>query len=222
VLKCDIRKYFPSIDHDILYELIAHTIKDPNVLWLVRRIIDSSNPQEPAHAYFPGDDLFTPFERRKGIPIGNLTSQFFANIYINGFDHFVKRTLGCHYYLRYVDDFVTLSNEKRFLHKVKDQMAAYLASLRLKLHETKCQVFPVTQGVPFLGYRIFPTHRLLKRENVQRFRKRVKVLQSQFSQDMITVGKVSLSVQSWIAHASHADTYGLRRKVLSDVAFQRG
>jgi retron-type reverse transcriptase len=222
VLKCDIRKYFPSIDHEILYGLIARKLKDPDVLWLIRRIIDSSNPQEPVQTYFPGDDLFTPFERRKGIPIGNLTSQFFANIYLNGFDHFVKRKLGCRYYLRYVDDFVALSNDKGLLHEVKDQMAEYLATLRLKLHDTKCQVFPVTQGASFLGYRIFPTHRLLKRQNVRRFQKRLQVLQHQFRQDSIRVEKVGQSIQSWIAHASHADTYGLRRKVLSGVTFQRG
>ena len=104
VLKCDIKKYFPSIDHDILYGLIARRIKDPDVLWLIKLIIDSSNAQEPVFAYFPGDDLFTPYERRKGLPIGNLTSQFFANIFLNGFDHFVKRELGCRHYIRFVDD----------------------------------------------------------------------------------------------------------------------
>jgi RNA-directed DNA polymerase len=83
-------------------------------------------------------------------------------------------------------------------------------------------VFPVTQGAAFLGYRIFPTHRLLRRENVRRFQKRLKVLQSQFSSGIITVENVGQSVQSWIAHASHADTYGLRRKVLSGAPFQRG
>ncbi|MFH1567835.1 MAG: reverse transcriptase/maturase family protein, partial [Gemmatimonadota bacterium] len=103
-LQCDIRRYFPSIDHAILYGQMERRIKDPEVLWLVRRIIDSSNPQEPVHTYFPGDDLFTPFERRKGLPIGNLTSQFFANVYLDGLDHFAKRRLGCRSYIRYVDD----------------------------------------------------------------------------------------------------------------------
>lgn len=222
VLTCDIRKYFPSIDHDILYERIARKIKDRDVLWLIRRILDSSNPQEPVHTYFPGDDLFTPFERRKGIPIGNLTSQFFANIYLTGFDHFVQRDLGCRNYLRYVDDFVVLSNDKGFLHEVKARMVEYLATLRLQLHDKKCQIAPVTQGTSFLGYRIFPTHRLLKRENVRRFQRRVRKMQAQFSREHITVEKVGQSMQSWIAHASHANTYGLRRKLLEDVAFQRG
>ena len=222
VLKCDIKKYFPSIDHEILYDLIEQKIKDPDVLWLVKLILDSSNPQEPVYEYFPGDDLLTPYERRKGIPIGNLTSQFFANVYLNGFDHFVKRKLGCRHYIRFVDDFVALSDDRAFLHEVKERMADYLSGLRLKLHETKCQVFPVTQGTPFLGYRIFPTHRLLKRENVRHFQRRLKVLQRDYSRGALTVEKVGQSVRSWIAHASHADTFGLRRRVLRGVTFQRG
>lgn len=222
VLQCDIRKYFPSIDHEILYELIARKVKDADALWLVRMIIDSSNPQEPFYEYFSGDDLLTPYDRRKGLPIGNLTSQFFANIYLNGFDHFVKRHLGCRYYIRYVDDFVVLSDDKTFLHEVKARMVDYLARLRLKLHDSKCQIFPVTQGTTFLGYRIFPTHRLLKRANVRRFQERLKVLQRQYSRGMLTVGEVGQSIQSWIAHAAHADTFGVRRRVLYGVTFQRG
>ena len=93
VLKCDVRKFFPSIDHQILKDLVARKIKDTGVLWLVDRIIDGSNPQEPVSAWFPGDDLFTPSERRRGLPIGNQTRQFSANVYLNPFDHFVKEVL---------------------------------------------------------------------------------------------------------------------------------
>ncbi|MGH7495211.1 MAG: reverse transcriptase domain-containing protein [bacterium] len=82
-LKCDVRKYFPSLDHEILKAEIRRTIACPDTLWLINRIIDGSNVQEPFFEYFSGDDLFTPFERRKGLPIGNLTSQFFANVYLN-------------------------------------------------------------------------------------------------------------------------------------------
>ena len=222
VLQCDIRKYFPSIDHEILYQLVVRRIKDPDALWLIKHIIDSSNPQEPIHAYFPGDDLFTPFERRRGLPIGNLTSQFLANVYLNGFDHFVKRDLGCRYYIRYVDDFVVFSDDKDFLHQVKQQMAAYLTDLRLQLHPGKCQIFPVTQGATFLGYRIFPTHRLLKRENAHRFQRRLREMQHAYAHCGLTLEQVDQSIQSWIAHAGHAATFGLRRKLLSGAIFQRG
>ncbi len=222
VLQCDIKKYFPSIDHDILYAIIARKIKDPDVLWLVRRIIDSSNPQEPVVDYFPGDDLFSPTERRKGIPIGNLTSQFFANVYLNGFDHFVKRTLGGKAYIRYTDDFVLLSNDKSDLHAAKDEIATHLAGLRLKLHPRKSQIFPVSQGTCFLGYRIFTTHRRLKVPNVHRARRRLRRLQADYANGRVSLAQVSQSVQSWVAHAAHADTYGLRQHVLGGVAFRRG
>ena len=94
VLKCDIRKYFPSIDHGILEELLGRAVKCRETLRLASLIIDGSNPQEEAVAYFPGDNLFTPFERRRGLPIGNQTSQFFANVYLNPLDQFVLRELG--------------------------------------------------------------------------------------------------------------------------------
>ena len=115
VLKADVRKFFPSMDHQILKDLVARKIKDPHVLWLVAKIIDSSNPQEPVWIWFPGDDLFTPSERRRGIPIGNQTSQFFANVYLNPLDHFVKDRLRAGGYVRYVDDLLVFAHEKRQL-----------------------------------------------------------------------------------------------------------
>jgi retron-type reverse transcriptase len=106
VLKADIQKFFPSLDHDIAKELVARKIKDPDVPWLVGQIIDHSNPQEEVVNYFPGDHLVTPSERRRGIPIGNQTSQFFANVYLDPLDHFVKDRLAIKGYVRYVDDFL--------------------------------------------------------------------------------------------------------------------
>jgi retron-type reverse transcriptase len=103
ILQCDIKKFFPSIDHEILKALLRRKIKCHQTLWLIDTIIDNSNPQEPVCDYFPGDDLLTPLERRKGLPIGNLTSQCFANFYLSGFDHFVKERLKATKYLRYVD-----------------------------------------------------------------------------------------------------------------------
>ena len=110
VLKCDVRKFFPSLNHQILKNLIAHKIKDPHVLWLVDRIIDGSNLQESLDVGLPSDEL-TPSERcRHGLPIGNQTSQFFANVYMNPWDHFVKEVLRCKSYIRYCDDFLVFSN----------------------------------------------------------------------------------------------------------------
>ena len=118
VLKADVRKFFPSIDHQILKTLITRKIKDPDVLWLVGLIIDHSNPQDPVLMWFPGDDLFTPTERRRGLPLGNQTSQFFANVYLDPLDHFVCDRLGSSY-VRYVDDFLVFADDKRRLHEVR-------------------------------------------------------------------------------------------------------
>lgn len=100
VLQCDIRKYFPSIDHGLLKAALRRKIKCPETLWLIDQIIDHSNPQGSVLEYFPGDDLLTPLSHRQGLPIGNLTSQFFANVYLNGFDHFVKEELKAKKYVR--------------------------------------------------------------------------------------------------------------------------
>ena len=104
VLKCDVRKFFPSIDHQILKDRIARKIKDEDVLALAGSIIDNSNEQVSVPGHFPGDDLFTQLDRRRGLPIGNQTSQFFGNVYLDALDHFIKEDLGCPGYIRYVDD----------------------------------------------------------------------------------------------------------------------
>src|SRR5262249_325547 len=161
------------LDHEILKSRVARKTKDPDVLQLVGRIIDGSNPQEEVVSYFPGDDLFTPAERRRGIPLGNQTSQFFANVYLDPLHHFVKDRLGIKGYGRYVDDFLVFSDDKRHLADVREQIRDFLVSLRLRLHPTKNVVFPVRDGIRFLGYRVLPTHRLLAKENVWRFLRRV-------------------------------------------------
>ena len=244
VLKCDIKKYFPSIDHGILKTRFRKKIRDANVLWLMGLIVDFSNPQEGLldeqdtardrpSPYGSGDILGTardgfslPDEagtvRRRGIPIGNLTSQFYANIYLNGFDHFVKETLKCKHYIRYVDDFVVLDNDKARLHQVKAEMEAYLAQhLRLRLHEHKCQISPVKTGTDFLGYRVFPTHRLLRQTSVTRARRRLRRLQRDYAAGEISQEAVKHSVQSWLGHVKHVDTYGLRRAIFSQITFRR-
>ena len=156
VLKADIQKFFPSLDHEICKALVARRIKDPDVLWLAGQIIDHSNPQEEVRNWFPGDDLFTPAERRRGIPIGNQTSQFFSNVYLDSLDHFIKERLGIQGYVRYVDDFLVFSDDKQHLGDVRERVKDFLISLRLRLHRNKSIVFPVKSGIRFFGYRDFP------------------------------------------------------------------
>jgi len=221
VLKCDIKKYFPSIDHKILKENIRKKIADQKTLWLIDTIIDNSNPQEKINVYFPGDDLFTPWERRRGLPIGNLTSQFFANVYLNDFDHFVKEKLRCKAYQRYVDDFVMLDNDKMRLKEMGKAANEFLMGLRLSIHPKKYQIFLNNQGIDFLGYLVFPTHIRLRKSNALRFRRRFKKMAEKYRAGKIKLENVNPSVQSWLGHACFANTYNLRRSIFSQIKFQK-
>ncbi|WP_166822424.1 reverse transcriptase domain-containing protein [Thalassoroseus pseudoceratinae] len=221
VFKADIRKFFPSMDHAILKEQVARKIKDPDVLWLSGLIIDGSNPQEEVRDHFPGDDLLTPGERRRGIPIGNQTSQFFANVYLDPLDHFVKERLRFKGYVRYVDDFLLFSDDKRQLNEARQQISEFLIQLRLKLHSRKNTIFPVEEGIRFLGYRVFPTHRLLAKENVWRFVRRVRRMQAQYREGEIGLPEIKQRLMSWSGHARQADTHRLRTYLFDTIAFRR-
>ena len=171
-LKLDVRRYFPSIDQAILKEVLRHHLRDERVLALLDLIIDTGPESAPAPpVYFPGNGLLTPLERRCGIPIGNLTSQFFANLYLNDLDHGVKEVLRAPAYLRYVDDMVLLDDDKGRLLAGRDWIEDQLATLRLQLHLDLGKVSQVGEGIDLLGYHVFPHHRRLRNENGLRFRR---------------------------------------------------
>lgn len=221
-LKLDVSRYFPTIDHAILKQQIARQIKDKKVLQLFDLLIDSSPRfnEERIH-YFAGDDLLTPLERAKGLPIGNLTSQFLANLYLNGLDHFIKQELRAKAYLRYVDDLVLLSNSKAELHTWCAEISQYLAGLRLVLHPRKVNIFRVCDGVDVLGYRVFPHHRLLRNDNGFRFARRLRAFAEAYAKGELDWEDINPSVQSWIGHASQADTYQLRKTIFDSTLFSR-
>jgi retron-type reverse transcriptase len=219
-LKCDVKKYFASIDHAILKGLLRRVLTCRRTLALADRIIDGSNPQEEVVAYFPGDDLFTPFERRRGIPLGNQTSQFFANVYLNGLDHYVKRQLGPGRYVRYVDDFLLFGDRKQVLHEMRQAIEDYLEGLRLRLHPGKSRVYRSSEGVTFLGWRLFPGRARLVRPNVIRFRRRLREMRRAFGSGEIGWDHIRPRVMSWIAHASHGDTWRLREQIFEQHTFQ--
>ncbi|NJR63882.1 MAG: RNA-directed DNA polymerase [Cyanobacteria bacterium CRU_2_1] len=213
ILQCDIRKYFPSIDHEILKTILRRKIKCPETLWLIDRIIDGSNPQGEAVEYFPGDDLLTPVQRRKGLPIGNLTSQFFANVYLNGLDHFVKEQLQAQRYLRYVDDFCVFSDDRAFLETARLAIETYLNSLRLKLHPIKTQLFETCCGANFVGFRILPDRIRVRNHNLKRARHRFRQLQQDYITGQVSLTELKQRLQSWEAHLLHGDTHRLRREI---------
>ncbi len=220
-LQGDIRKYFPSIDHEILKALIRKRIKCPDTLWLIDTIIDASNEQEPVVEYFPGDDLLTPIQRRKGLPIGNLTSQFFANLYLSPFDHFAKRQLQLQCYVRYVDDFAAFSDSWQELADARVAMEAFLATLRLKMHPIKSQLFETAYGANFVGFRVLPDRIRVRNDNLRRARKRMQQLQQAYEAGDISLKPLIQRLQSWEAHLIHGDTYRLRRKIFDHYVFRR-
>ena len=219
VLQCDVQQFFPAVDHAILMQIIQRVIVDPDALWLIQTILDSGQGVLSGAydmRYFPGDDLMAVL-RPRGLPIGNLTSQFWANVYLNPFDHFVKRELKCSAYLRYVDDFLLFADDKQTLWTWRAMVLDYFASLRLTLHEARCHPQPVNEGIPFLGFIVFPTHRRLKRRKGIAYRRRLKGLLTCYQAGDIPLETVSASVRGWVNHARHGQTYGLRRSLFREL-----
>lgn len=213
-LKLDIASYFPSIDRDILKAQLRRQLKDRSALNLFDTILDHApQPLNKPIRYFAGDDLLTPLERPTGLPIGNLTSQVLANLYLNDLDHFIKEKLRVKAYLRYVDDLILLDDDKAFLWACRDAIAAELEKLRLILHPAKINLFQTRLGVDVLGYRIFPRCRLFRNDNGYRFARKLKRFAAGYACGRLDWEDFNRSVQSWIGHASHADTFQLREKL---------
>jgi RNA-directed DNA polymerase len=221
VLQCDVRQFFPSIDHAILRDVLARKIGDAQVMWLVDQILASGVgvlSEEYDMAWFPGDDLLAA-GRPRGLPIGNLTSQFWANCYLNRFDHFVKRELRCPAYLRYVDDFLLFGDDKRRLWSWKSAIRERLAQLRLTVHEQQAQVRSTGEGIPFLGFVVRPNQRRLKRRNGVAYARRLRQMACEYAAGVLTFEQVTASVQGWVNHARYGNTTGLRQALLANVKF---
>jgi len=215
VLRADIVRHFPSLDHAVLFDILADTVHDNDTRWLMERVIASGAgvlADEYEMVYFPGDDLFAA-NRPRGLPIGNLTSQFWSNCHLNPLDWFIIQDLGCPAYLRYVDDFALFSDSKRQLYAWKQALMAFLATLRLTIHEPQAQVIPCAHGIPWLGFVVYPTHRRLKARNVVRFSQRLEHNIDLYEAGEITFAELDASVQGWVNHVRYADTWGLREHV---------
>jgi len=210
VLRADIYRYFPAMDHAILKSDLRRRIACRQTLWLLDTLIDGSNPQEPVNLYFPGDDLLTPAMRHRGLPIGNLTSQLFGNVYLDPLDHFAKEVLRAPY-VRYVDDFALFHDDPAVLLEWRQRMDDFLARRRLKLHPVKTFVAPTTEAAEFLGYVLLPgDHRRLPEANVRRFRNRLRGLRDRWRAGTVDADAVQQHILAWIAHAENADTWRLR------------
>ena len=184
-LKMDIRKFYPSIDHDILFEIVQKKIKCPDTLWLLEDIIYS----------IPGG---------KNVPIGNYTSQWLGNLYMNELDQFLKHAMKIRHYIRYCDDFILLHRDKRFLHRAAEEIESFLAE-RLALTLSKNDVFPVRQGIDFLGYRHFPNYILVRKSTGKRIKRRMMELPHKLERGEITPDQCRSSIAStdgWLKWAN--------------------
>jgi len=190
-LKGDIKQYFPSINREILKNMIDKKIIDEKMNNLLYIIIDGA-------------------PNVKGIPIGNLTSQLFANIYLNSFDHFIKERLKIKYYVRYMDDFIILMPLKYQLRELLLLINDYLIDILQLTLNSKSSIFNYRRGIDFLGYRIWPTHRLLRKRSVKKIKRYLKYCEK----NNIPFVERRQIINAWLGHASYANTYNLRQKIL--------
>ena len=189
-LKCDIRKFYPSINHDILLSIVRQKIKCKDTLWLIENIVRS----------FPGG---------KNTPIGNFTSQWFGNLYMNELDKWIKQTKRRKAYVRYCDDFVLFDNDKEELHKLRNEIEVFLKD-RLALTFSKWSIFPVTQGLDYLGYRHFREKVLLRRSTARRVKKRMQLLPKRLDRNEITINQYRSSIASTEGWLKWSNSYNLK------------
>jgi RNA-directed DNA polymerase len=213
VLQCDIAQFFPSIDHAILRAILQRILPDESAFWLIDRILASGQDilaGEYDMVYFSGDELFSA-QRPRGLPIGNLTSQLWANCYLNPLDHFVRRELGCNAYLRYVDDFLLFGDDKKELMRWRNAIIKRLEQMRLTLHAGSAHPQCGAAGIPFLGFRIFPDYRRLKQRKGFAYRRKLRHLIQIAGRETIRA-----SVQGWLNHVRYADTVHLCQSMLRE------
>ncbi len=198
--KADIEKYFDNVNHNLLIQIIEEKIKDREIIWLIKQILKNYS-----------------CSKGKGMPLGNYTSQFFANIYLNKLDYFVKHQLRCKYYIRYVDDFVILHKTKEQLQKWEDKIDLFLKKeLRIKLHKNKSQVVSLHKGIKFLGFRIFYYYRILRKSNINHLRNQLQDWKLLYDENLISYKKIIERLEGWFVHAKHGNTHNLRKKILKE------
>ena len=198
-LKCDVKKFFASVNHQILLKILAKRIGDQDLLALLEKIITSHSP---------------------GMLLGNLTSQFFANIYLNELDQFIKHELKVKYYVRYADDFVFLSPDRRYLEDLIRPVEHFLhEELDVTLHPRKVIFQKFRSGIDFLGYIIFPRHILPRTKTKKRLVKKIKEKITEFKQGKISEERLNATIQSYLGYLSHADTYKFRKELENQIWF---
>lgn len=209
VIKGDISKYFYSIDHEILKDNLRPLIKEYDVWWLIEQIIDSTEGP--------------------GIPLGNQSSQWFANFYLSKFDHYVKEKLQIKYYIRYMDDWMAIVENKEEAKQKLEAMKIFLEEeLKLKTNK-KTQIFPLKNGVDFLGFHVYMTDsgkvvRKIRTASKRAMKRKLKSFKVKYAKGVMTKEAVERSYESWKGHASHGNCYGLIKEmdILYKNIFEKG
>jgi len=197
-LKADIKKYFDNVDHKILINILRKKINDNNVILLIKKILKNN----------------LNLIKNKSMPLGNYTSQFFANVYLNELDYFIKHKLKAKYYIRYVDDFIILNKNKNVLEFYKEEINKFLKNnLKIELHQDKTKIIPLHKGIKFLGFRIFYYFKLFKESNIRQIKRNLAEWNYLFKNNVISKEKLKNKINGWIAHASHGNNYNLIKKL---------
>lgn len=200
-LRADVKHYFRKIDREILLQIIRRQISCRKTINLIKKILDN-------------------FEKGKGMPLGNLTSQFFANVYLNELDQFVKHKLKVKYYIRYVDDFVLLHSSKEQLESWKKEIEIFLKeNLELELHPDKSKIISLSRGIDFVGFKIFYNFKIVKKRNRKNFIKRLKEIKKKYSLEEISKKELFDSIEGWIAYAVLGNSFELRKQLIREVNF---
>ena len=202
VLKADIKHYFDEVDHEILISIIKRKIADEKTIWLIKQILEN----------------FENCEKGKGMPLGNYTSQFFANVYLNELDYFVKHFLKAKFYIRYVDDFIILHKRKKLLRYYRCRIIHYLLCLKLELHPNKTKLLALNNGIVLVGYKVFYHYKKIKRKNLRRFEISLGVKLELYNNGGITGGILIESLQGWFGYAKWANTFKYRKEIGDKIA----
>ncbi len=209
ILKCDISKFFASVNHQMLLSMLSEKIEDKDFLKLLEKIVDS-------FCFGKTVDL----SNKKGIPIGNLTSQFFSNIYLNNLDQFVKHTLKVKYYIRYADDFAFLSHDRDYLISLIGPVEHFLKhKLDLEIHPRKIVLEKFSSGVDFLGYVIFPHYILPRTKTGRRLKRKIREKIMEFKAGRKTEESLNQTIQSYYGFLSHANSYKLKQELQNLIWF---